>query len=119
MIQAQNDLEKQRIALARVIGLPVRQKFSWSIVCRITPVPDISLTGAYDLALQTRSDYKAAQAQLRAAELRKVCRMEGTSSFDRSSREPMAFSATSLMPWRRTTPPPPLSTFPSFQGGQD
>ena len=71
LIQVQNDLEKQRIALARVIGLPVRQKFRLVNRVPYAPVPEIALTGAYDLALATRSDYKAAQAQLRAAELRK------------------------------------------------
>ena len=40
LIQAQNDLEKQRIALARVIGLPVQQKFR--LVNRVPyhPVPE-------------------------------------------------------------------------------
>src|SRR5208283_1954047 len=71
LIQAENDLEKQRIALARVIGLPVRQKFRLVNRVPYAPLPDIALAGAYDLALATRSDYKSAQAQLRAAELRK------------------------------------------------
>jgi outer membrane protein TolC len=71
LIQVQNDLEKQRIGLARVIGFPVRQKFHLVNRVPYAPVPDIALTGAYDLALATRPDYKAAEAQLRAAELRK------------------------------------------------
>ena len=69
VITAQNDLEKQRIALARVIGLPIRQKFKLVNRVPYRPVPEILLSGATELALQTRSDYKAAQAQLRAAEL--------------------------------------------------
>ena len=71
VIQVQNDLEKQRIALARVIGLPVRQKFHLINRVPYAPLPEINLTGAYDLALATRPDFKAAQAQLRAAELRR------------------------------------------------
>ena len=71
VIQVQNDLEKQRIALARVIGFPVRQKFHLVNRVPYAPVPEIALTGAYDLALATRPDFKAAQAQLHAAELRK------------------------------------------------
>ena len=69
LIQAENDLEKQRIALSRVIGLPVQQKFR--LVNRVPyhPVPDIDLTTAYDRALATRADYQAALALLRAAEL--------------------------------------------------
>ena len=68
LIQAQNDLEKQRIALARVIGLPVQQKFR--LVNRVPyhPVPDIDLDTAYERALATRADYQAALASLKAAQ---------------------------------------------------
>ncbi len=67
LIQAQNDLEKQRIALARVIGLPVKQKFR--LVNRVPyhPLPESEAEGAYQRALATRPDYQAALASLRAA----------------------------------------------------
>ncbi|MFZ1133401.1 MAG: TolC family protein [Candidatus Korobacteraceae bacterium] len=77
LIQVQNDLEKQRISLARVIGLPVRQKFHLVNRVPYASVPDIALTGAYDLALATRPDFKAVQAQLRAAELRRSAAWKG------------------------------------------
>jgi outer membrane protein TolC len=69
LIQAQNDLEKQRIALARVIGLPVQQKFR--LVNRVPyhPLPQMDLESAYERALQTRPDYQAALASLRSAQL--------------------------------------------------
>jgi outer membrane protein TolC len=69
LIQAQNDLEKQRIALARVIGLPVQQKFR--LVNRVPyhPLPEMELETAYARALQTRPDYQAALASLRSAQL--------------------------------------------------
>ncbi len=69
LIEAQNDLEKQRIALARVIGLPVGQKFR--LVNRVPyhPLPEMELQNAYARALQTRSDYQSALAALRAAQL--------------------------------------------------
>src|SRR5271165_2443909 len=69
LIQAQNDLEKQRISLARVIGLPVQQKFR--LVNRVPyhPLPEMELESAYERALQTRSDYQAALASLRSAQL--------------------------------------------------
>jgi outer membrane protein TolC len=69
LIQAQNDLEKQRIALARVIGLPVRQKFR---IVNQVPYHDLSqedIANAFERALQTRSDYQAALASLRSAQL--------------------------------------------------
>src|SRR5271169_2525274 len=77
LIQVQNDLEKQRIALARVIGLPVRQKFRLVNRVPYAPVPEVDLSGAYELALATRPDYKAAQAQLHAAELRRSAAWKG------------------------------------------
>jgi len=69
VIQAQNDLEKQRIVLARVVGLPVQQKFR--LVNRVPyhPLPEMELDTAYQRALQTRPDYQAALASLRAAQL--------------------------------------------------
>jgi outer membrane protein TolC len=68
LIQAQNDLEKQRIALARVIGLPVTQKFRLVNRVPYEPLPPEELENAYQRALQTRPDYKAALASLRAAQ---------------------------------------------------
>src|SRR5271165_4427773 len=69
LIQAQNQMERQRIALARVIGLPVTQKFR--LVNRVPyhPLPELDLETAYQRALQTRSDYQAALAALRSAQL--------------------------------------------------
>ncbi len=77
LIQAENDLEKQRIALSRVIGLPIQQKFRLVDRVPYAPVPNIATEGAFDLALQTRPDYKAALAQLRAAELRRSAAWKG------------------------------------------
>jgi len=68
LIQAQNDLEKQRIALARVIGLPVTQKFRLVNRVPYRPLPEEELENAYQRALQTRPDYQAALASLRAAQ---------------------------------------------------
>jgi len=69
LIQAENDLEKQRISLARVIGLPVQQKFR--LVNRVPyhPIPEIDVNTAYEKALQTRADYQSALSLLRAAQL--------------------------------------------------
>jgi outer membrane protein TolC len=69
VIEAQNDLEKQRIALARVIGLPVGQKFRLINRVPYHPIPEMELENAYARALQTRPDYQAALASLRAAQL--------------------------------------------------
>ena len=67
LIQAENDLEKQRIALARVIGLPVKQKFRLVNRVPYEPLPEAATENAFERALQTRPDYQAALASLRAA----------------------------------------------------
>jgi outer membrane protein TolC len=69
LIQAQNDLEKQRIALARVIGLPVRQKYRLVNRVPYQPLPEAATENAVERALQTRPDYQAALAALKAAQL--------------------------------------------------
>lgn len=69
VIQAENSLEKQRVALARVIGLPTAQQFT--LVNRVPyhEIPPVDLSHAVDQALETRPDYLGAVQQLKAAEL--------------------------------------------------
>lgn len=68
LISARNDLAKQMLSLARIIGLPPGQQFSLTEKApyqALTPLPiDVYLQRAYT----SRSDYQAAQAQVRAAE---------------------------------------------------
>jgi outer membrane protein TolC len=71
LIAARNDFAKQKLSLGRVIGLPSGQEFVLTEKVpyqSLTPLPiDIYLQRAYT----TRSDYQAAVAQVRAAELRR------------------------------------------------
>ena len=69
LIQAQNALEKQRLALARVIGLPLQQKFRLVNRVPYSPLPEADLNNIYERALQTRADYQAALASLKSAQL--------------------------------------------------
>jgi outer membrane protein TolC len=68
LIAARNDFDKQKLSLARVIGLPPGQEFVLTEKApyqALTPLPlEIYLQRAYT----SRSDYQAAQAQVRAAE---------------------------------------------------
>jgi outer membrane protein TolC len=68
LIAARNDFAKQKLSLARVIGLPPGQEFvltEKAPYAALTPLPiEIYLQRAYT----SRSDYQAAQAQVRAAE---------------------------------------------------
>ncbi len=69
VIEARNQLRKQQIELQRTIGLPVGQKFELTDRVPYKELAELSTTDALGQALQHRSDYLAAQAQLRAAEL--------------------------------------------------
>jgi outer membrane protein TolC len=69
LIVARNDLAKQKLGLARVIGLPAGQEFVLTEKTpyqAMTPLPlDTYLQHAY----ASRADYQAALAQVRSAEL--------------------------------------------------
>jgi outer membrane protein TolC len=69
LIAARNDLAKQKLSLARIIGLPPGQEFALTETAPyqlLTPLPlEVYLERAY----ASRADYQAAQAQVRAAEL--------------------------------------------------
>ena len=69
LISARNDFAKQKLALARIIGLPPGQEFVLTEKAPyqvLTPLPlEVYLQRAYT----SRSDYQAAAAQVRAAEL--------------------------------------------------
>jgi outer membrane protein TolC len=65
---AQNDSEKAKLQLARVIGLPPGQAFTLIDELPYVPVPDMTLEAALDQAYKTRPDYQAAIERVRAAE---------------------------------------------------
>jgi outer membrane protein TolC len=71
LIAAKNELEKDKIALARVIGLPLAQKFVLSDTTPFqaldTPDPD----AAFQQALKQRKDLAAALEQQKSAEASK------------------------------------------------
>jgi outer membrane protein TolC len=65
---AVNEFEKTKLQLARVIGLPLGQRFDLDPALPGLPVPDISIESAVTLAYNTRPDYKAALERVSAAE---------------------------------------------------
>ena len=68
LITAQNQYEKDKIALARVIGLPLEQKFELTDTAPYAALDEIDPETAVKQALANRNDLKAMQEQLRAAE---------------------------------------------------
>ena len=63
-----NDFEKAKLALARVVGLPVGQPFALSDEIPYAPVPEMTLEQALDRAYSSRPDYKAALERVASAE---------------------------------------------------
>ncbi len=69
LVAARNDFAKQKLTLARIIGLPAGQDFLLTEKIPVTPTAPLTLDQALDRAYHDRPDYHAAEAQLRAAEL--------------------------------------------------
>src|SRR5262249_24020201 len=68
LITLENDLAKQKINLARLMGLPPNQLFEISDEVPYAQAPAISLEVALRQAMEERADLKAAEAQVRTAE---------------------------------------------------
>lgn len=68
LIAVQNQYEKDKIALARAIGLPLDQKFELTDNAPYAALDDINVDQAMQQAFQNRSDLKALKQQLTAAE---------------------------------------------------
>jgi outer membrane protein TolC len=63
-----NDLAKQKINLARIAGLPPNDAYDIGDDIPFAPAADITIEDALQQAFAQRSDLKAAEAQVRAAE---------------------------------------------------
>jgi outer membrane protein TolC len=68
LIASQNEYRKDRIALARSIGLPLNQKFKLTDTVPFQQMNAPTMAGAMATALQNRSDLKAAEERVQSAE---------------------------------------------------
>ncbi len=68
LLSLKNDLAKQKINLARMIGLPANDQYDLSDEVPFSPAAPLTMEAALAQAFQQRSDLKAADAQVRAAE---------------------------------------------------
>ena len=69
LIAARNDFDKQKLSLARVIGLPLGQQFILTEKAPYQELIPLPLEVYLQRAYASRSDYQAGQALVRAAEL--------------------------------------------------
>jgi outer membrane protein TolC len=68
LIFYRNEFEKQKLNLARAIGLPLGQRFTLTNLAPYAPMTALTLDEALDRAYKTRADYQSALALVRAAE---------------------------------------------------
>ncbi|MGB9433553.1 MAG: TolC family protein [Candidatus Acidiferrum sp.] len=71
LIVARNNLAKQKLVLARAIGLPPGQKFDITTNVAYQPLTTSTLDEALRQAYTTRADFKSQTEQVRSAELQK------------------------------------------------
>src|SRR5207245_4263127 len=69
LVSVQNDLAKQKINLARLVGLPATDRFELADDLPFTPVPAVDEESLLKEAYEQRADLKAALDQVRAARL--------------------------------------------------
>ncbi|MGA7341230.1 MAG: TolC family protein [Terracidiphilus sp.] len=69
LISAQNDLAKQKLALARAIGLPLGQQFEITTRVPYRELTPLSLDEAIQSAYRARADFQSQVNQVRSAEL--------------------------------------------------
>jgi outer membrane protein TolC len=67
----QNDFDKDKLTLARFIGLPLAQPFTLADQIPYQPLTPLSEPEALNQALTARADYQSLEAQIRASELSK------------------------------------------------
>src|SRR5271155_1183996 len=71
LIVARNNLAKQKLVLARAIGLPAGQTFDIATEVAYQPLTTSTLDDALQQAYSSRADYKSLTEQVRSAELQK------------------------------------------------
>jgi outer membrane protein TolC len=69
LIQAKNDFAIQKITVARVVGLATSQEFDLTDKSLYQPLETMTIDAALSRAYASRSDYRAAMSDARAAEL--------------------------------------------------
>jgi outer membrane protein TolC len=77
LIQAKNDFAIQKIAVARVIGLSPGQEFELTDKSPYKAFEGLTLEEALQRAYASRSDYRAAMSDVRAAELSRKAAVAG------------------------------------------
>jgi outer membrane protein TolC len=71
LIVVEDQFQKNKLTLARAIGLPLGQEFSLTEILSYTPLVPITLDEAVQRAYRDRPDYQSVQARVQSAEFEK------------------------------------------------
>jgi outer membrane protein TolC len=77
LIQAKNDFAVQKITITRVIGLAPNQEFDLTDKSPYEPLDGLTVDDAITRAYSARSDYRAAESTVRAAEFSRKAAVAG------------------------------------------
>ena len=99
LISTTNQLAKDKIALARAIGLPLDQQFKLTDTAPYKALDNLDPDAAFAAALKTRKDLQASEQQVKAAEASHKAAVAGPVS----NRQPLRRL------WRYRRDPRPLS----------
>ena len=77
LIEAKNDFAVQKITVARVVGLATSQEFDLTDKSLYKPLDGLTADEALTRAYASRSDYRAAESAVRAAELSRKAAFAG------------------------------------------
>jgi outer membrane protein TolC len=116
LIVEEDRFAKDKLALARAIGLPLGQEFSLSDGMSYVPFPEMPLDETVQRAYRDRPDYQSAQARVRAAQSSRKAAQAGrlpTLNFGAD------YGAIGQRPWEShgTFTVATSFRFPIFQGG--
>jgi outer membrane protein TolC len=116
LIQSRNDLAIQKLTVARVIGLAPGQQFELTDKSPYQPIASITVDEALKRAYDSRSDYKSAMAEVRAAQFSRNAATAGylpslSVNADYGAAGSHPSTATQVYDVRGTL------TIPIFQGG--
>ncbi|HEX4346786.1 MAG TPA: TolC family protein [Vicinamibacterales bacterium] len=115
--QAQSTLDKQRIALLRIVGLPLQQPLTLTTAVPYSAAAGITGEEAVARAIEARADYKSAQAQTEAAELQARAATRERLPFVTFNGDAGALGtepSNTLFTWSATA----LAHVPIFEGGR-
>src|SRR5260370_1871705 len=68
LVNASDAFEKDKLALGRIVGIPIDQKFDLADAAEYRPLPELTQQSATAEALQGRADLRSAEANVRAAQ---------------------------------------------------